>query len=226
MITFTDIDGVLLTSPCIGAEFAKFLLEKDLLSKKRWEFMKSSYRSYKKGGSYKKIIKAWNSGFREALRGKKINTINNLINEFEKGVRLKKLPYTDELINFLKQKGPVLGVTAAIPQIVHISNQYLNLDDILGLRLLSKKDNRYVVNKDLDEHNFKKHIVNRYKTNEKIIALGDSVHDVPMLKKADIPIALNPDHELSKVEKKKNWEIITKDEDVLDKVKNLVNENE
>ncbi len=218
-----DIAGVL-TKGFAVQHFWDYLAEKgainsaDLLSSKR------IFDEFKKGRiRYRELVDTSMKHVALSFRGANQKEISDLSKEFFGESEIDIFSYTVPLLRFLKDKDfRIIAISGSNIEFIENYKILLGLDEVYGTEFVVE-DGRYTgsikLNVGLGES--KKSIMNSL-TSEKRIGFGDTDQDIHILNSVEIPVAVNPSKELERIARKKRWPVIRENDDVVEKVRELI----
>lgn len=203
-----DLDDTLLSGDTEG-EWVKFMIDKEIVQDNSFlERMSAFTINYRKG---RLDIVEYTNFLLSPLNGVKVLDFKEKIEEFSKKV-VKKLSdkTTYNLIN--KHSSDKCIITSGtLSFLVKEISRELGIEHFFGTNAEIIKDS--YTGKILGYPNFSEEKVRRIKnwiddqSFEEIYAYSDSIHDLALLEFSDFPTAVNPDIQLLKIAKEKDWNI-------------------
>jgi HAD superfamily hydrolase (TIGR01490 family) len=132
--------------------------------------------------------------------------------------------YTRALIDELKNDGYLLfAISGSQMEIVAKIAQYYEFDDYVGSTYLMK-NGRYTGEAKLPflhkDFALMKMVKKHQATRAESLAVGDSLSDVKMLEKVEVPVAFNPEKKLFDYAKLKGWHIVIERKNMVYELRN------
>ncbi len=228
--SFFDIDGTLIKSQIIF-EFPRYLHKAGLFDEKHLlKIMKIIVKyevnllSYRDAGM--RILKI----YAEALSGRRKSEIERKAADFAEGHIKKKYAYTEGLIGVLKKYTVLVAISASPIEAVEALRKYIPFRCVFGTEL-EVKNGVYTgkIRKNMLGKNSKRRatleISKKLKIDlKKSLAFGDSDADVEYLSMVGYPVALNPNRHLKDAALRNGWLIFHEKDDVVGKVKGILDE--
>jgi len=224
----TDVDGML--CDYIGIAWVRFLGVNNHIDGESYEDFEDLISAYSRGLiDYNEFTRDRILLYAEIMKGKNVKEIDQLaktfFNSFKKGIPSQSL----ELIKYFKKKNyKIIAITASPSPVVDYVLNYLGIEQYYSTKL-EIHDNYYTGDLVSEMHNLKEgksSIVKNVIISEGIntsesFAIGDTIHDLPLLESVAFPIALNPKGKLIKYAKENDFSIANFD-NVLEVCKNLI----
>lgn len=170
-----------------------------------------SFREYEKV-----LIKAYDELLDSITTGQFDEAAQAVFNEYKD----QSYTYTRGLIRELKKHGYLLfAISGSQSELVAMIAKHYGFDDFAG-SVYPRKGNKFSGKKiivkghtKIDELN--KMIIKHKATWKNSYAIGDSEGDIPILEKASVPIAFNPNNELYEHAKRNHWSIVVERKNVV-----------
>jgi len=231
-VVFFDIDNTLYA----GEEgftilpFAKFLLEKELLSEDVLNMMlddKAKYdKSPKASEDYNRFAENIVSHFYAGLESRSTDDVSSAGKEFLAQYQKGLMPFAQELVEEMKKQGEIIVVSGApmeafIPLAEILGIEEKNLHLLEGIVLNGQYTGQIKVNMALEDK--KRKVVQQISgagiDSSDSFAFGDSSGDIPILEAVSNPFVVDPKDEFRKTAVGKGWSIVSKD-NILIEVRN------
>ncbi len=224
----TDVDGML--CDYIGIAWIRYLGVNNHIDDEIYDDFEDLIAGYSRGlVDYNEFTKDRILLYGEAMKGKDVKEVDRLaksfFDAFKKGIPKESL----NLIKHFKKQGyKIIAITVSPSPVAEYVLKYLGITEFYSteLEILNGKYTGDVVSKIHQGKEGKLAIVRSVIINEGIntsesFAIGDTMHDLPLLESVAYPIALNPKGKLIKYAVENGFSIATFD-DVLDICKNLI----
>jgi HAD superfamily phosphoserine phosphatase-like hydrolase len=175
-------------------DWVKFLTEKNYINKGYEEGIYNVISSYKKGEfDYDYMADLVCLLYAAGLTEHSQNKIKKLAKEFFQNEKL--FPFAKELFNYLKLNNIETIIVSGAPiEILDLFKQKYNFNKIYGLELELNEKKEYKGSIKLNtamKKNKRKIILKIEKEYDILISMGDSIADIPLLEKAELPIIVN-----------------------------------
>lgn len=224
----TDVDGML--CDYIGIAWVRFLGVNNHIDEESYEDFEDLIAAYSRGLiDYNEFTRDRILLYSEIMKGKNVKEIDNLaktfFDSFKKGIPSQ----STELIKYFKKKNyKIIAITASPSPVVDYVLNYLGIEQFYSTKL-EIHDNYYTGDIMSDMHNLKegkssivKHVIITEGINtSESFAIGDTIHDLPLLESVAYPIALNPKGKLIKYAKENDFSIANFD-NVLEVCKGII----
>jgi len=222
-IAVFDIDGTIFRSSLL-IEYINGLVDAGIFPKKTLREIEKDHKAWlDRKDSYDKYIMSVVRVHQKYIKGAKVEDVKQVVKKVVNEHKDRNYRYTKKLIKDLKNKGFLLMTISGSPEhAVELFAKKLGFDLWFG-KIYEVKNGRYTGNIVLDNSISKKDIVVDLWAKEnnidieynKSYAIGDSAGDISILTKVKHPIAFNPNSELLKIAKKRQWKIILERKDVV-----------
>ncbi len=231
-VAFFDLDGPLLSRPPI-LDFAEFLTRKKMFPEETMAAIRKLYNDYKAGTiPYSNFSLNGIDHYMEGMVGRKAEELQAAAKEFTDNIEGIH-PYSKALLAFLKSKGYfIVGISASTEDILKSHMKHLFGIDLLYTTKIEVVDGKMAPQFEthLGREYAKESIMMNFLYNNNMdfnrsMAFGDTLNDVPLLRFVGMPIALNPNHELRDYAATKGWQVLTLEDDVMARVKEIIEEN-
>ena len=224
----TDVDGML--CDYIGIAWVRYLGVNTHIDDESYDDFEDLIAAYSRGLiDYNEFTRDRILLYGETMKNKNVKEVEDLAKKFfdafKKGIRKESI----DLIKHFKKKGyKIYAVTASPSPVVEYVLEHLGIDNFYSTKLEiinGKYTGDILSNMHLTKEG-KLDIVRSLIINEGIntsesFALGDTLHDLPLLESVAYPIALNPKGKLIKYASENDISVATFD-NVLDVCKNLI----
>ncbi|MCK5176609.1 MAG: HAD family phosphatase [Candidatus Aenigmarchaeota archaeon] len=228
---FFDIDGTLIRSQIV-MEFPKYLMEQKIFSKTAYLNILKVITKYGMG-----FLTYRNAGiqileiYADALKDKDEKEILLHSKKFAEEHIKKAYSYSELLVDYLRENYILVAISASpIDPVKEITN-YFHFDKVFATEREIKNNiaTGKIKTDMLDKCAKKNTLLDFSKKNnidlKKSFAFGDSSSDAEFLSVVGHPIALNPNRKLRKIALKNNWNMFTKNENIVEKIKIIEKEN-
>ncbi len=225
-VVLTDIDGTLTDD--IGIAWVRYLGANGYVDGELFEEHEELVDEYRRGAiSHIQFTQEWISLYARMLRGKPI--LNSIAGKFFEGFKKSIKPSIKELLAYLKQKKfTIIAISASPIEPLRYLAKYLGISEVYAT-VLDVQDGRYtgeVVSNMHTSPNGKweivREILNTYGVDTtESIAMGDTIHDIPLLISVAYPLVINPKGSLKKIAHKFDFWSATH-ETALDVVKEML----
>jgi HAD superfamily phosphoserine phosphatase-like hydrolase len=216
-----DIDGTIFRSSLL-VELINALTRRRIFPPSAKKEMEYDYlRWVNRQGSYENYIRKVNEVHRRYLNGCKKSEVDKVINEVVKWQRDRVYVFTRDLIKALRPDFYLLAISSSPQDIVKKFGDYFGLDRVCG-RIFELKDEKIYTGRVLNEDfiSDKKGVLRGFLREtgfslEGSIGVGDTESDISFLEAVEEPIAFNPNRELAKIARQRNWRIVVERKDVI-----------
>jgi HAD superfamily hydrolase (TIGR01490 family) len=129
--------------------------------------------------------------------------------------------FTRDLIKKLrKEKYTIIAISGSPIEIVKEYNKYMKFDEVFGSVYETNGKGIYTGKTIFEPVKHKGHLVGQYisekgLTLEDSIGVGDTESDISFLKMVSRPVAFNPNLNLERVARRRNWRIVVEKKDVV-----------
>ncbi|MDI6777764.1 MAG: HAD family phosphatase [Patescibacteria group bacterium] len=177
-----------------------------------WLEHRGTYEEYRK-----KIVSIYEKELK-GCRQKDIVDASKKVADFNKD---RVYIFARDLIRKLRKKKYIVVAISGSPiEIVKEFNKFLKLDEVFGSVYETNGRGVYTGKIVFEPVKHKGHLVGQYiseknLTLERSYGIGDTESDVSFLKMVDYPIAFNPNLNLERVARRKDWKIIVEKKDVI-----------
>lgn len=217
-----DIDGTIFRSSLL-IELNWMLMKEGIFPKSiKKELDKSYYAWIDRKGSYQDYIEDVIDVYNKNVVGKKAVDINRVARKVVEQQKDRVYVYTRDLINEIRKDFILVAISGSPIEIIKAFNKYYQFDYLMGT--VREMKNRKFTNNILDvpAQDKKKYIKLFCEENnfslKGAIGLGDTEADIGFLELTDRPICFNPNNNLYKVAKRKNWKVVVERKDVIYKL--------
>lgn len=225
----TDVDGML--CDYIGIAWVRYLGVNNHIDEESYEDFEDLIQAYSRGLiDYSEFTRDRTLLYGEIMKNKNVKEIEslslNFFNGFKKGSIRKE---SINLIKYFKKKGyKIYAITASPSPVVDYLLYYLGIEDFYSTKL-EVVNGKYTGDFITNIHSTKEGkldvvrslIINEGINTSESFALGDTLHDLPLLENVAYPIALNPKGKLIKYASENDISVATFD-NVLEVCKNLI----
>jgi putative hydrolases of HD superfamily len=224
----TDVDGML--CDYIGIAWIRYLGVNNHIDDDIYDDFEDLIAAYSRGLiDYNEFTKDRILLYAESMKNKDVKEVDELaksfFDAFKKGIPKESL----KLVKYFKKQGyKIIAITVSPSPVAEYVLKYLGITEFYSTELetLNGKYTGDVASKIHQSKEGKLAIVRSVIINEGIntsesFAIGDTMHDLPLLESVAYPIALNPKGKLVKHAIENNFSVATFD-DVLDVCKNIV----
>ncbi|OGI27522.1 MAG: hypothetical protein A2359_04195 [Candidatus Moranbacteria bacterium RIFOXYB1_FULL_43_19] len=172
-------------------------------------------------GTYEEYRKKIISTYEEELKGcsqKDVIDASRKVADFNKD---RIYIFTRDLIKKLrKDKYAIIAISGSPIEIVKEYNKHMKFDEVFGSVYETNGKGIYTGKSIFEPVKHKGHLVGQYisekgLTLEGSAGVGDTESDISFLKMVSNPIAFNPNLNLEKVARRKNWRIVVEKKDVV-----------
>ncbi len=220
-----DIDGTIFRSSLL-VQLVERLIDRDIFPISTRDIYSVEYQDWlEREGEYDNYIMAVVEAFRQNIKGVYYGDFADVAREVVAEQSKHTYKYTRELVKELKNKGYyALAISHSPKTILDEFCTTLGFDKVYGMiyeigpsdKLTGQIADEHVI---LNKANILKRAIEKEGlTMEGSIAVGDTHSDVPMLEMVERPICFNPNSELYKQAKIRNWEVIVERKDVIYKL--------
>ncbi|HLD83741.1 MAG TPA: HAD family phosphatase [archaeon] len=152
--------------------------------------------------------------------------IKNSIDDFLAKKGLSLFPYSMELVQLFKRNGyRTIIISGSTTELLEAYNKQIGADEVHGT-VLEVKDGAFTGNVELNMSfkESKQSAMDSMKgiDMEKSFGFGDTDQDLAMLEKVGHPVALNPTKPLKKMAAQRGWAVLTKKDDVVARVAEMM----
>ncbi|MBS3053953.1 MAG: HAD family phosphatase [Candidatus Aenigmarchaeota archaeon] len=152
--------------------------------------------------------------------------IKNSIDDFLEKKGLSLFPYSVDLVRLFKNNGyRTIIISGSTAELLEAYNRRIGADEIHGT-VFETRDGIFTGKVDLNMSlkESKQSVMDSLKgmDMEKSFGFGDTDQDVAMLEKVGHPVALNPTKPLKKIAAVRDWTILTKKDDVVTRVAQMM----
>jgi HAD superfamily hydrolase (TIGR01490 family) len=223
-----DIDGTIFRSSLV-IELIKGLVKAGVFPKAALRETEEEYLAWvNRKGAYEAYINKVVKIYTKYIKGKEFSKVERVAKSVIACQKDRNYRFTGNLIKELKEKKYLLAAISGSPSyIVEEYAKKIGFDFFFGTQLEIKKGKFTGKILNLGSAFHKDVILNKILKNhprinlKESIAVGDTEGDIQILSKVGRPIAFNPNLQLAKYAKKKNWEIVVERKDVLYKLGNF-----
>ena len=214
-----DIDGTIFRSSLL-IELNWMLMKEGIFPRTvQDELDKSYYKWIDRKGSYEDYINDVVDVYSKYVFNKKQKDINRIASKVVKEQKDRVYVYTRDLIKKLKSKYIMVAISGSPIETVNAFNKYYDFDYLMATKR-EIKNGKYTKNilevPALDKKRYIQDFVKNNNFNLKgSIGLGDTEADVGFLQLVDDPICFNPNKNLYKIAKRRNWKIVVERKDVI-----------
>lgn len=215
----TDVDGML--CDYIGIAWVRYLGVNNHIDDESYDDFEDVIAAYSRGLiDYHEFTRDRILIYAEMMKNKEVKEIDELaksfFNAFKKGIPKESLSL---IKHFKKKKYKIIAITASPSPIVDYVLDYLGIDNFYSTKLevINGKYTGDILSELHKSKDGKLSIVRGVIINEGIdtsesFAIGDTVHDLPLLESVAYPIALNPKGKLIKYAIENDFNIATFDD--------------
>ncbi|MFH1536744.1 MAG: HAD-IB family hydrolase [Patescibacteria group bacterium] len=214
-----DIDGTIFRSSLL-IELNWMLMKEGIFPiviKK--ELDKSFYKWIDRKGSYEDYIEDVVKVYSKYVFNKNQRDIKRIAKKVVEEQKDRVYVYTRDLIKQLRKKYIMVAISGSPVEIVEAFNKYYKFDYIFATRreIKNKKYTKKIL--EIPALNKKKYIKDFIENNnfnlKGSMGLGDTEADVGFLELVDDPICFNPNKNLYKIARNRNWKIVVERKDVI-----------
>lgn len=219
-IAIFDIDGTIFRSS-LTIELFKLLVKRRIFEP---AFMKKVRRLELKWldrqGHYDDYIMEVVRAYQRALAGKKQKDIVRISHEVIAEQKYRTYRYTRALLINLRRKHFLIGISGSPLEVVKEYNKFLKFDKIYGSEFGIDEKGRYTGQILHEPPRYKKELIMRYATTHGVdfrgsIGIGDTESDLGFLELVEKPICFNPNTNLAREARKRNWPIVIERKDLV-----------
>lgn len=172
-------------------------------------------------GTYEEYRKKIISTYEKELKGcsqKDVIEASRKVADFNKD---RVYIFTRDLIKKLrKEKYTIIAISGSPIEIVKEYNKYMKFDEVFGSVYETNGKGIYTGKTIFEPVKHKGHLVGQYISEKSLtlegsIGVGDTESDISFLKMVSRPIAFNPNLNLERVARRKNWRIVVEKKDVV-----------
>ncbi len=195
----TDIDGTL--CDCIGISWVRFLGANKLVKKEFFDEHESLVDAYHSGMiSHVEFTKEWVKLYGNMIKGKSVASLQKMAKKFCQAFN-KSIPIHSRMLirHFKKKKYKIIAITASpsipvqnIIKFLGIDTYYATEPEIKNGRFNGEIASEMHLSENGKEKIVKDIIMKYGIDTSESFALGDTVHDLPLLENVAYPIAINP----------------------------------
>ncbi len=225
-VVLTDIDGTLTDD--IGIAWVRYLGANGYIEQDLFEEHEDLVDEYRRGAiPHIQFTQEWISLYARMLRGKPV--MDSLAGRFFEGFKKSIKPEVKDLLSYLrKKKYTIIAISASPIEPLRYLAKYLNISEVYAT-VLDVRDGFYtgeVISKMHLSPNGKwdtvRDIINDHGVNtSESIAMGDTIHDIPLLISVAYPVVINPRGPLKTIAEKFKFWTATHDT-ALDVVKDML----
>lgn len=222
-----DIDGTIFRSS-LTVELVNGFFRAGIFPKSAKKEMEADYLAWMdRKAHYDQFTKKLIEILFKHLPGQKKEDVDKVVDDILSWQKDRVYRYTRDLIKKLKkQKYHLIAISGSPTYIVQKFAIGMGFDIAYGLfyEAVEGVFTGNVISLDPVEHKERvlKHILEKYEINPDLknsYAVGDTHIDIPLLEMVGHPVAFNPNQELAKYAKKKQWKIVVERKDVIYEVK-------
>lgn len=222
-----DIDGTIFRSSLV-IELSHALVDAKVFpSAARREIAKEYLAWLDRKGTYEAYIDKVVKIYVKYIKGLRFNRVKRVAEDVISYQRDRVYRFTRDLIKRLKKQDYLLVAISGSPSyIVERYAKTIGFNLFFGTEL-EIKDGKFTgkvtsLDSAFNKAKIVKSVASRHRINLKqSIAVGDTEGDVPMLSVVGHPVAFNPNNNLAKIAKKKNWRIVAERKDVIYEINNF-----
>ncbi len=220
-----DIDGTIFRSSLLVQLVERFI-HRNIFPMSTRDIYSAEYQDWlEREGEYDNYIIAVVEAFKQNIKGVHYGDFADVAREVVAEQSKHTYKYTRELVKELKSKGYyVLAISHSPKTILDEFCTTLGFNKVYGM-IYEIGPSDKLTGQIADEHVIlnKANILKRAIEKEGLIikdsiAVGDTHSDVPMLEIVERPICFNPNSELYKQAKVRNWEVVVERKDVIYKL--------
>ena len=226
-----DIDGTLMSGLVI-VSFPYFLEKRNLFDKEVLKEFDSLIGQYKTGTiSYRELGTEIPKQYAIGIQGQKPEDIKEASNDFLETQKNNVYDFSKNLISFTKKTGSAIAITGSPIEPMTAMNRIYGFDEIYATEVEIKNKTyteKLIQNMVLKETKEKTifDLKEKYGFDLKnSFGFGDTEQDLAILENVGHPIALNPNNELKDVCIKRNWPFFNKNDNLLPKIKDMIENN-
>ena len=223
-VAIWDIDGTIFRSSLTIELFERLVAAKIFPASIVRRVQKSEAKWMNRQGGYDDYILDVVSAYQKAIVGKKKNDIVAASRRVISEQKLRTYRYTKWLLDSIRGKYFTIGISGSPLEVVSEYNKFLKFDKLYGWEFGLDEKGRYTSAVLHAPSLYKKELIVRYLASHKLslkgsIGVGDTESDVGFLNLVDRPIAFNPNYNLAKIAKAKNWTIVVERKDLITEFK-------
>jgi len=221
-VAFFDLDGTLGRGQQI-VNFINLLCERGIYPMElRKKLDKTQNEWSNRTGSFSDFIFEAVNIFHQNIRGQNYNKFRELAEENAENHWKQIYSFTSKLIDYLRAEGCFLVLISHAPKIIiHPFAKKYGFDKMYGRFLETDAQGNFtggLLFEDMiiDKAKIVDHVIKKYNFSlVDSVAVGDSEGDISMLSAVERPLCMNPNSELYKYAKQKNWPIVVERKDVV-----------
>jgi HAD superfamily hydrolase (TIGR01490 family) len=230
--SFFDLDGTLVKGSML-LEFSRYLTKKGLFRKEIFEKIDNCFKlCLENKMNYRDLVLTIPGLYSNIVRNLEVEVIRKEANNFIYSYTKEFLqPYTKELVKLMKGYGITIGISGSPFEVVDHLRKILDFDIVYGTTveiadgIYTGKIKQNMAIKETKETILEKLISENKIDLNKSFGFGDTIQDLSILSKVGNPVVLNPDQELLSIARKNNWIIFSSEDDVVEKIKKVLEEN-
>ncbi len=222
-----DIDGTIFRSSLV-IELSHALVDAKIFpGVARKEIAKEYLAWLDRKGTYEAYINQVVKIYVKHITGKNFKQVDRVAKQVILYQKDRTYRFTRDLIKKLKHQGYILAAVSGSPSyIVEEYAKTIGFNVFFGteLEVVGGKFTGKVKNLDsaFNKAKIVKNLSSKYNADLKqSLAVGDTEGDIKMLSLVGHPLAFNPNAELAKVAKKRNWTVILERKDVMYEIKDF-----
>lgn len=214
-----DVDGTIIPGFII-VSLPKFLVKRKLFNQEKCNDILLLFKKYLSNDvSTATVVRQVPRLFAQGISGKKVKSVENATKKFMKAELSNIQKHTMLVIDRMKKKKLQLIAISGSPSFAIQYLKIIGFHESVGTTF-QESNGRFtgkvklnLVNSNNKYSEFRKKVGKENIDLARSYAFGDTKHDLPILEVIGTPVALNSDHELSKIAKNKGWLIVRNEND-------------
>src|SRR3989338_11240316 len=223
-VAIWDIDGTIFRSSLTIELFRELVKQKIFKPSLLHRVSQSEQKWLNRQGHYEDYIAGVVGAYQKAIVGKKKSEIAKASRKIIREHKFRTYRYTKSLLDSIRGKYFTIGISGSPLEAVSEYNKFLKFDKLYGWEFGLDEKGSYTSAVLHAPSLYKKELIVRYLASHKLslkgsIGVGDTESDVGFLNLVDRPIAFNPNYNLAKIAKAKNWTIVVERKDLITEFK-------